>query len=288
MGCRQNADFRSGVDKKLEFRRLVVNVKKATPGCACTKRVGRRYSLAWAFPCDEEERWLFCQEHGGVHFLAFSPNCQWYQHSAPACALGWWSPCELRSRLWLRLRLRRLPEYLFGRPRSWWSSLVSDWTCKVNCWTCSASFLTLSSSGCDGGETMEAVILEVEKQGLDGELTSMILSANSANCWTVIVSLLDARTVWTWCGRRCKNSCLKMLISNCFPPSNCSMRRRSWVGVRSPSSSAVRSWCSLFCSDAVVRFINSAFKTWYGLIVGGVTSNSRTAEAYSGWRDDTT
>ena len=119
------------------------------------------------------------------------------------------------------------------------------------------------------------------------EPTSMILSAKSANCVTFMSSRLDARIVWTWCGNRCKNNCLKIVSSRWSLPSSCSMLRSSWEGLRSPNSSCVSSWWSLFCSEIEVLRINSAFRCEYGLSAGGFIKMSLTSCAISGWSADT-
>ena len=46
------------------------------------------------------------------------------------------------------------------------------------------------------------------------------------------------------------------------------------MGLRSPSSSPVKSCCSLRCSEAVVRLVKCSFRAVYGLSVGGLSNRS--------------
>ena len=79
-----------------------------------------------------------------------------------------------------------------------------------------------------------------------------------------------------------------MLSSRLLVPSSCCILCSNWEGFLSPSSSAVRSCWSLFCSDDDVRRISSALRVSYRSCLGGEMSRSRTSWANSGCRDDTT
>ena len=82
--------------------------------------------------------------------------------------------------------------------------------------------------------------LIAEREGDTPEATSVILSANWASSSTDTVSLVEANTILTLVGRRCKNSSRRKApsVAAALSPSNWCMRRSSCVGLRSPSSSA--------------------------------------------------
>ena len=88
------------------------------------------------------------------------------------------------------------------------------------------------------------------------------LPAMSASLERSVVASAEARIMQTFAGSRWRKSSLrKALLSGVVPrwsPSSCCLRRRSWVGLRSPSSSPLMSCCSFLCSDAAVRFIYSS------------------------------
>ena len=125
-----------------------------------------------------------------------------------------------------------------------------------------------------------------------GVATSTILSAMSASLDRSVVSSAEASTMRTLAGSRWrKSSFRKALFSGVVPrwsPSSCWMRRRSWVGLRSPSSSPLISCWSFLCSDAAVRLINSALRVSYGVSVGGRMSKSRISNTISGGSEATT
>ena len=97
-------------------------------------------------------------------------------------------------------------------------------------------------------------------------------------------------TIRTLVGRHCKNSS-RMKDSSivvALSPSNCWIRRSTWVGLRSPNSSAVSSCCRRRCSDSDVRLVSFLLRVSYGWSQGGLKSRSLTSMANSGDRDETT
>ena len=76
-----------------------------------------------------------------------------------------------------------------------------------------------------------------------GFATSNILSAISASWVTDKVAEIEASTILTDGGRRCKNSCRMMALSSAGPesPRSCCIRLNSCDGLQSPNSSAVSS-----------------------------------------------
>ena len=84
----------------------------------------------------------------------------------------------------------------------------------------------------------------------------MILSASVASSSRLVVSAVDAMTIQS--SRRNELS-----VEAAFSPSSCCIRRRSWVVLRSPSSSALKSCCNRRCSEAVVRLISRGGRSQY-------------------------
>ena len=100
----------------------------------------------------------------------------------------------------------------------------------------------------------------VTTDATEGVVTSIILSAISASSSSVVMSGVEARTMRTLCGILWRNnSRRKVLLSLGRSPNSWSILRRSWVGLRSPSSSPVKSYCSLLCSESAVRLVSSSF-----------------------------
>ena len=117
--------------------------------------------------------------------------------------------------------------------------------------------------------------------GYHGCPTSMILSAISANL-PIFISLAEARIIWTLDRSRCKNSLRKSELSmGVLPPSNCCILRSNWVGLWSPSSSAVRS-CQIFWhSQSVICKISCSFNFSQGFSSSGSMRRYWTSVAYS-------
>ena len=110
-----------------------------------------------------------------------------------------------------------------------------------------------------GGGYLHAVTLATPTVGV---ATSMTLSARSASFSNPVPSGVDARTILTLGGRRCKKSS-RSNVSSMMPgrsPRSCCILRRSWVGLLSPSCSDVNSNWSLRCSDAVVLLVSCSFR----------------------------
>ena len=130
---------------------------------------------------------------------------------------------------------------------------VRERDCRVNAWIESWRRET-SARSC----STSAAICGVPTADTDGIATSVTLSARSARSASssrVEVVLVDARTMRTLAGRHWRNSSLRNVPSAAptRSPSNCCIRRSSWVGFLSPSSSVLRSCCSFLCSEAAVR-----------------------------------
>ena len=146
----------------------------------------------------------------------------------------------------------------------------------------------ISSLSCCTLETCGCVDVAATVGGM---ATSMILSAMSASLGRSVVASAEARTIRTLAGRRCRKSSFRNALSVVGPrwsPSSCCIRRRSWVGFLSPSSSPLISCWSLRCSEAAVRFISSALRVSYGRSAGGRISRSLTSQAISGDREEIT
>ena len=103
---------------------------------------------------------------------------------------------------------------------------------------------------------------EWERAETDGAATAVTLSAISARVARSIASPVEARTILTLGGSRCKNNSRRKveLASAAWSPRSCCMRRSSWVGFLSPSSSPRISCWSLRCSEAAVRLMSSALR----------------------------
>ena len=76
---------------------------------------------------------------------------------------------------------------------------------------------------------------------------SLAMSARGAEAGTL------ARMARTCAGMRCGNSSRSRVSSILVVPRNCSIRRKNWVGLRSPRSSALSSCCKRLCSVSEVR-----------------------------------
>ena len=113
-------------------------------------------------------------------------------------------------------------------------------------------------------------------------MTTMILSASLAKLSVSKVSLDQGKLSCAFVGRRCKNSYPIIEDSSCLSPSNYYIRRRSWVGFRSPNCSAFSNCCSHCCSKADARLTSSDFSRMYGFSAGGFIKRSRTSWATSG------
>ena len=109
--------------------------------------------------------------------------------------------------------------------------------------TRSAKRLTSARSWSNPGD--ESVV----KLATGGAETSTMRSASWAKSSRVMSSGLDARTMRTFPGRRCKNNSRTKALSVAAvsSPNSCSMRRSKCEGFRSPSSSEVRSCWSRRC-----------------------------------------
>ena len=97
-------------------------------------------------------------------------------------------------------------------------------------------------------------------------------------------------TIRTFDGRRWRKSSRSKVGStvSAMPPNSCWMCRKTCEGVLSPSSSsAERNSFIRRCSEAVVRLVNSAFRTSYGVSAGGCRRRSLTSVANSGDNDAT-
>ena len=116
------------------------------------------------------------------------------------------------------------------------------------------------TSACSFSTLASVPVLEMADT--DGAATSTTLSAMSAILARSVVSAAEARTIRTFAGRRWRNSSLRKALSSPdgprWSPRSCCIRRSSWVGLRSPSSSPLISCCSFRCSEAAVRLMSSA------------------------------
>ena len=133
-------------------------------------------------------------------------------------------------------------------------------------WSCDTLARSCSSSGEIWGDATEATV---------GIATSIMWSASWASWSRLMLSLLEARTIRTFAGRRCRNSSLRTDVSNmCAPsPRSCCEHRRSCDGFLSLSSSAWKSCCRRCCSEAADLRISCTFNTWCGLSLGEIGSN---------------
>ena len=116
-----------------------------------------------------------------------------------------------------------------------------------------------SDLSCPTSEVSGATLTEET----DGDATSITLSARVASASKGMFPE-EARSIRTCPGSRCRKSSLRNVLSGLGPaasPSNCCNRRRSWEGVRPPSSSAVNSWQRRHFSEAVVRLMSWVRKT---------------------------
>ena len=104
----------------------------------------------------------------------------------------------------------------------------------------------MSDRSCWISEVESQIELTEELEGIDGAATSAILSARTASLFKSVVSE-DARTIRTFCDRRRRNSSLRKeeSVAAILSPSNFWIRRRSWVGLRSP--------CKFFCAEELLE-----------------------------------
>ena len=133
---------------------------------------------------------------------------------------------------------------------SWsWTACSSTGSTAVRferCLTCAISAFSslISATSESEDETLAKV----------GVATSMTLSARLANSYKVIDLAVNAKTSLTFVGRRWRNS--SRINDGSSPatlsPKSCCMCWRSWVGLRSPNSSVLKSCCKRRCSDAAV------------------------------------
>ena len=101
-----------------------------------------------------------------------------------------------------------------------------------------------------------------------GVTTFIILSAISANL-LMFISSAEARIICTLDRSNCKNSSRRSDMSIGFlSPSSCCILRSNWVGLRSPSSSAVRSCRIFWRSESAIREIS--FQFLVGIFLGWV------------------
>ena len=118
-----------------------------------------------------------------------------------------------------------------------------------------------------------------------GAETFNTLSASSANLFYSMVTSVEARTL---AGSRWRNNSRRKELLSADPnlsPRSCCIRRRSCVGLRSPSSSPLFNCCSLRCSEAAVRLTSWDLRTSYRRSLGGFSRRSRTSMATSGLRE---
>ena len=100
----------------------------------------------------------------------------------------------------------------------------------------------------------------VDMAATEGAATSMTLSAISANLSMVVPSGVEASTMRTLGGNLWRNNSRRNEVSSPGrSPRSCCILRRSWVGLRSPNSSPVKSCCSLRCSERAVCLVSCSF-----------------------------
>ena len=122
-----------------------------------------------------------------------------------------------------------------------------------------------------------------------GGATSMILSARRARSAGLAESDVDANTMRTCAGSRCRKSSLTKGPSvAALSPISCSILRNNCDGFLSPNSSAVRSCCKRCRSETAVRWTSCSRRESYGCVAGGWSMRSRTSVANSGASDATT
>ena len=122
-----------------------------------------------------------------------------------------------------------------------------------------------------------------------GGATSMILSARRARSAGLAESDVDANTMRTCAGSRCRKSSLTKGPSvAALSPISCSILRNNCDGFLSPNSSAVRSCCKRRRSETAVRWTSCSRRESYGCVAGGWSMRSRTSVANSGASDATT
>ena len=87
---------------------------------------------------------------------------------------------------------------------------------------------------------------------------TLIVSAWCASSSRLLPSAAGARTIQTLAGRRCSKSSRRRGLSAAvaLSPSNCCIRRSSCVGLRSPSSMALKSCCNHRCCGRQVRCLS--------------------------------
>ena len=145
--------------------------------------------------------------------------------------------------------MRRVRERSRLRLRRGLSRDVKEATRSARRVTSSRSCLTSVWGGSEMAETV-------------GVATSMTLSAMSASLFRSAAVSTEARTMRTFAGSLCRKSSRRKVFESAPAPSlsprSCCIRRRSWVGFLSPSSSPLMSCCSLRCSEAAVRLMSSA------------------------------
>ena len=177
-------------------------------------------------------------------------------------------------------------EGLGDRPRNWLRRRskgleVRERDCTVSL-RADTSSRSLSNSSASWGAGARTAATEGDVA------TSMMLSASWARSCSLVDSPVEAKTMRTFDGKRCRNSSRRKVWSGFLSPNSCSMRRSSWVGFRSPNSSKLRSCCRRCCSVAAVRLINCCLSWSYGVLAGGERMRSRTSVATSGANDETT
>ena len=120
--------------------------------------------------------------------------------------------------------------------------------------TSSLSWVTSGLGGGGGVATEDTV----------GTATSIILSAIAARLSMDKFSPVEASTIRTLLGRRCRKSSLSKELSDGLAgaesPISCCILRSNWVGLRSPSCSEWNRSCRRRWAEAAVRCMSWAFR----------------------------
>ena len=108
-----------------------------------------------------------------------------------------------------------------------------------------------------------SVVCGVATVAMDGEITSITLSAISANSSSLLLLAVDARIILTLLGSRWIKSPLRRdrSMASASSPSNCCIFRSSQVGFWSPRSSALSNYCNCRCSEIVVLLMRVSLST---------------------------
>ena len=93
---------------------------------------------------------------------------------------------------------------------------------------------------------------------MEGAATSITFSVSAASSSKLIESAVDARTIRMLPGMHWRKGPKRkeLSVEAALSPSSYCIWRSNCVGLRSPSSSVLKSYCSLRCSEAIVRLMS--------------------------------